>query len=439
MDWMALNFPKIFGIIGIMTPIKYSHFKRRSCAGIAALVMAISLQLLHGQENNKPTAYDGKSLELGVIPGALKFDVSYFETYPGTDFTINFNNNGLMAHNWLLTLPGRVDDLVTAAMAMDAQEGQQSGYLPGGFPVLAHSKLLQARESQSIRFKTPTEIGSYPYVCTFPGHGLVMRGIMKVVPSGSELKSPTRTQVSSQVARRSLEMTDVTPTPLGTKEAPLVIRTFMPNPGFTLSDLPQYQAGFPANRYNPSIGKDVPGTVKTISGIPAAVGVNFGSDFSYCWDTENCRLLYTWTGGFLNMEVYWGGGAGGGRKSFDYVPRLMGEITYLGIQPIPISIGSDSPDLKPKYVGYRMVDSVPQFIYTSKGAHIMETILPGSEPGAFIQKFMVHGVQCPVTLTFSEATRSRVTSNHGTWHGLDLIIPPANVSGFEIHWKSPTQ
>ena len=73
------------------------------------------------------------NLKLAIIPGALKFDVSYFETYPGTDFTINFKNNRLMAHNWLLTLPGRVDDLVTAAMAMDAQEGQQSGYLTGGF------------------------------------------------------------------------------------------------------------------------------------------------------------------------------------------------------------------------------------------------------------------------------------------------------------------
>lgn len=407
-----------------------------SGAPAMAMTLASLLFVAPSVQGQSVSAYNGSELQLGVIPGALKFDVSEFQTHPGVKFTLNFNNNGLMAHNWLLTLPGRADDLVQAAMAMDAQEGFNQGYLPAGFPVLAHSKLIQAGQSESIQFVTPKETGDYPYVCTFPGHGLVMRGVMKVLPVNSELSAPVRTKVAQQTVRRSLEMTDVTPKPMGTIDSPLVIRTFMPNPGLTLEDLPQYQEGFPANRYNPSVGKDVPGTVKTISGIPAAVGVNFGPDFSYCWDTENCRLLYTWTGGFLDMEVYWGAGAGGGRKSFDYVPRLIGDLTYVAKKPVELSIGSNKPDKTPEYIGYRMVQAVPQFHYRYDNAHVMETLRPGAHPGEFSQHFMIHGIQCPVTLSFDANARSRAKCSEGTWHGNDLIIPPGAVTNFTIHWSS---
>ena len=46
---------------------------------------------------------------------------------------------------------------------------------------------------------------------------------------------------------------------------------------------------------------DRPGIVDPTIGIPAALGVNFGDQLSYCWDTTECRLLYAWNGGFLDM------------------------------------------------------------------------------------------------------------------------------------------
>ena len=46
--------------------------------------------------------------------------------------------------------------------------------------VLAHSELLGPGESEVIKFKAPNNPGMYQFVCTFPGHYSMMRGVMVV-------------------------------------------------------------------------------------------------------------------------------------------------------------------------------------------------------------------------------------------------------------------
>ncbi|HCY59001.1 MAG TPA: hypothetical protein DHU78_09145, partial [Opitutae bacterium] len=43
------------------------------------------------------------------------------------------------------------------------------------------SKLLNSGEEEVINFKSPAKPGDYPYVCTFPGHHILMRGNLQVV------------------------------------------------------------------------------------------------------------------------------------------------------------------------------------------------------------------------------------------------------------------
>ena len=45
--------------------------------------------------------------------------------------------------------------------------------------VIAATKLLGPAESETISFTAP-EPGDYEYVCTFPGHFAMMRGVMNV-------------------------------------------------------------------------------------------------------------------------------------------------------------------------------------------------------------------------------------------------------------------
>ena len=40
--------------------------------------------------------------------------------------------------------------------------------------------VLKQGESDTLRFHAPKQPGKYPYICSFPGHYLVMRGVMVV-------------------------------------------------------------------------------------------------------------------------------------------------------------------------------------------------------------------------------------------------------------------
>ena len=56
-------------------------------------------------------------------------------------------------------------------------------FIPDSDKILHHTKLLDPDTSETIRFNAPTEPGDYPYVCTFPGHWILMRGTMHVKPA----------------------------------------------------------------------------------------------------------------------------------------------------------------------------------------------------------------------------------------------------------------
>ena len=47
--------------------------------------------------------------------------------------------------------------------------------------IIAATRLLNHKETQVLEFTAPTTPGDYDYLCTFPGHWRMMRGVMKVV------------------------------------------------------------------------------------------------------------------------------------------------------------------------------------------------------------------------------------------------------------------
>jgi hypothetical protein len=115
-----------------------------------------------------------------------------------------------------------------------------------------------------------------------------------------------------------------------------------------------------APKYSPRSGKEISGKeVKPIAGLPAAIAVNLGKKLSYVWDTTECRLLYAWTDGFLDMKNYWGDKEGGRRKGFNYVPRLFGFVFYkaVGVHPLQVNGKSISSFGSPKYLGYKLDQS----------------------------------------------------------------------------------
>ena len=180
-------------------------------------------------------------------------------------------------------------------------------------------------------------------------------------------------------------------TPLGTEKKPLILRTYMPDPG--LADEVFRNHGKAANspRYNVGQGKDVSGEYKPVKGIPAAIGVNHGAALSYCFDTTECRLMYAWQGGFLDMYPYWGDKGRGNRQSFNYVPHLVGNLFFKAAGKHPLLFkGKSLSDYEgaPQFVGYQLVDGLPTFSFTVAGNTFSYRVEPSGDPLSFSLRIM---------------------------------------------------
>lgn len=124
------------------------------------------------------TAGPDRIIRIGTKPG-LKYDIEDLTIKAGAKIKIIFNNNDDMLHNLVITKPGTADlvGLLATKMGLD---GERLNYVPKSGDVLFHTRILHPKESDTVYFVAPAKPGDYTYICTFPGHYMVMRGVLKV-------------------------------------------------------------------------------------------------------------------------------------------------------------------------------------------------------------------------------------------------------------------
>ncbi len=114
----------------------------------------------------------------------LAYDKTDFTIKAGQKVKVTLNNTGGILpqpHNFLLMKPGTLDKVGALANAMLTDpKAMEKSYIPESPDILAHTKLVQPGQSDSVEFTAPAEAGDYPFACTFPGHWLLMRGIIHV-------------------------------------------------------------------------------------------------------------------------------------------------------------------------------------------------------------------------------------------------------------------
>ncbi|MES2458924.1 MAG: plastocyanin/azurin family copper-binding protein [Bacteroidota bacterium] len=120
-----------------------------------------------------------RTIALGTEPG-LKFDTPNLTIKAGARVKLTFANSDDMLHNFVLTAPasGNVVGEMVTKMGLD---GEKYNFIPATPKVLAHTVLLQPGQSDTIYFTAPKTPGLYPFICTYPGHYMVMKGVIKVI------------------------------------------------------------------------------------------------------------------------------------------------------------------------------------------------------------------------------------------------------------------
>ena len=175
--------------------------------------------------------------------------------------------------------------------------------------------------------------------------------------------------------------------PMGTTEQPLVLRTFVRNLDLDKSVMSRHATGTKSPKYSPKNGRlDPKSHYGTLSGIPGTISVNLGRTLSYAWDTTECRLLYGWADGFLDMTPYWGTPKNGRRKSYGYSPYFVGHLFYKAKGAHPLRINGQALPSDMRYDGHSRDKGHPVFRVKAGESMISVRIAPGDMP----QTMVVH-------------------------------------------------
>ncbi|HRQ49502.1 MAG TPA: azurin [Agriterribacter sp.] len=128
------------------------------------------------QEAETPAA-EGVTLEI-TGDDVMKFDKAELRAKAGQKVTLTLHHSGKLAkeamgHNVVILKAG-TDVAAFAAKAVGAKDND---YFPESeaASVIAHTKLIGGGESTTIEFTAP-EAGTYPFICSFPGHYGFMKG-----------------------------------------------------------------------------------------------------------------------------------------------------------------------------------------------------------------------------------------------------------------------
>src|SRR5690554_5196436 len=125
-----------------------------------------------------PASWKGvvdKTIALGTLPG-LKFDVAAVTVKAGSKVKLTFKNTDVMPHNFVLTDIGAGTEVGQLALKLGAK-GEEMDYVPSSPKVLGYTSVIQPQKSETIYFTAPSKPGSYPYICSFPGHYIIMKGV----------------------------------------------------------------------------------------------------------------------------------------------------------------------------------------------------------------------------------------------------------------------
>lgn len=111
----------------------------------------------------------------------LTFATRSFKVKVGEPLALTLSNPDVVPHNWALVKPGTLQRVGQLANKLISDpEAAIRQYIPQTEDVLAYTDVVLPRAKFTIYIRAPKQPGRYPYLCTFPGHWLVMNGEMIV-------------------------------------------------------------------------------------------------------------------------------------------------------------------------------------------------------------------------------------------------------------------
>ncbi len=126
------------------------------------------------------------TFDLKTVPQEMAFDKTELRAKAGQTVEIKLENVDQMPHNLVVISVGSLDTFGPMVDAfVTTPDAEKMGYVPNSRYVLGATEMLDPNESGSVIFTLPDEPGTYPFVCTFPGHWRFMQGVIIVTAADS--------------------------------------------------------------------------------------------------------------------------------------------------------------------------------------------------------------------------------------------------------------
>lgn len=140
-----------------------------------------SLNVPHVVQPEVVASKGRKVIYLSAVEGKMIFDKTLIDISAGSLISLIFKNPDEMLHNVVIIQPGTSELVGKAADAMaSVKDGYEKNFVPDIPQVLFATPLLSGGDTFQLDFKAPDTPGDYPFMCTFPGHWRMMKGVIRV-------------------------------------------------------------------------------------------------------------------------------------------------------------------------------------------------------------------------------------------------------------------
>lgn len=153
--------------------------------------------------------------------------------------------------------------------------------------------------------------------------------------------------------------------------------------------------------------------------------------YALIWDATACRLV-----GVIDIKPPSGEQPGDSPRT-NPDPNSPYVLLAEGYPPLSGSLGTFG---HPSYFGFRLIDGLPEFLYTHGALQVEERLWLEGDGTVLKQRFAIRNAENPFLLHFPASWKERIVeTSAGKWNGKTLSVPLENAEEVVITYRLAEQ
>jgi hypothetical protein len=139
---------------------------------------------------------------------------------------------------------------------------------------------------------------------------------------------------------------------------------------------------------------------------PSSFAVGFPSGVNCCFDPIRGKVVYAWTGDFVDLQPTVNG----------KIPRdavLRGEVFFRSTPACGFRGKTSGANPQIRFSGHRVQNDVPEFVYEVDGVTVRQSISPAAGGSGLVCRFRIAGTKRPLSFRAENPARVAVISGDG--------------------------